>query len=245
VIPGDAVAAGALPRRRRVARLLGMAGLLAVAAFVLLQAWFLGWIVAWRWVDPGPTAFMRAELRRIQAAQPAARLQQAWVPYERISVNLKRAVIAAEDARFVEHDGVDWDAVEKAYESNRRQGRPLHGGSTISQQVAKNLFLSGERSYARKAEELLITYLIELAWPKRRILEVYLNIAEWGDGIFGAEAAARHYDGVAAAQLQPEQAARLATYLPSPKRYGRIRSGGYLDARAADVLRWMPDVQVP
>ena len=218
----------------------------AAALVVLLQLWYLGWIVAWRWHDPAQTAFMRAELERLQHARPQAQLQHQWLPYAQIAANLKRAVIAAEDARFLEHEGVDWEAVEEAYRANqKRGGRPVRGGSTISQQLAKNLFLSGERSYLRKSEELVITYMIELAWPKRRILEVYLNVAEWGEGVFGAESAARLYFGVGAGQLAPEQAARLAAFLPSPKRYGKIRVGPFLDGRTEDILRWMPETPIP
>jgi monofunctional biosynthetic peptidoglycan transglycosylase len=154
-------------------------------------------------------------------------------------------VVAAEDARFTEHEGVDWEAVQKAYEENVRRGRPVKGGSTISQQLAKNLFLSSERSYLRKAQELAITAMLEFVWDKRRILEVYLNVVEWGDGLFGAEAAARHYYGVPAAQIGSQQAARMAAFLPSPKRYGRLRAGPFLDRRTEHILRYMPVAQVP
>jgi len=231
--------------RRAVVR--GVAWLVLVVLLVLLglQAWFLGHIVYWKYQTPGPTAFVQDELERLRAKDPKATLRQQWVPYERISNNLKRAVITAEDARFTEHEGVDWDAVQRAYEENLRRGRPVKGGSTISQQLAKNLFLSPQRSYLRKLQELVITEMLEFAWDKRRILEVYLNVVEWGDGIFGAEAAARHYDGVSASQIDPEQAARLAAFLPSPKRYGRLRTGPFLDRRTEHILRYMPAAQVP
>jgi monofunctional biosynthetic peptidoglycan transglycosylase len=218
---------------------------LVVLALLALQLWFLAWVAFWKWENPHTTAFMKRELARLQQKDPQARLRHQWVPYERISADLKRAVIAAEDARFVEHDGVDWQALRKAYEENLRRGRPARGGSTISQQLAKNLFLSSEKSYARKAQELAITAMIENVWDKRRILEVYLNVVEWGEGVFGAEAAARHYYGVSAAQLGPEQAARLAAYLPSPKRYGRLRSGPFLDWRTGVILQYMPAAQLP
>jgi monofunctional biosynthetic peptidoglycan transglycosylase len=219
-------------------------GLLALLLLIAVQLWFAGWIAWWRWNDPQQTAFMRRELAALQERSPDAQLKHRWVPYERISPHLKRAVVTAEDARFAEHEGVDWDAIEKAYKDNARRGKP-RGGSTITQQLAKNLFLSPDRSYLRKAQELAITYMIEALWDKRRILEVYLNVVEWGDGVFGVEAAARHYFGISAAQLGPEQAARLATYLPSPKRYGRMRSGPYLDSRTRAILRYMPDAVVP
>jgi monofunctional biosynthetic peptidoglycan transglycosylase len=188
---------------------------------------------------------MAREEAALRQKSPKAGLRHRWVPYERISIHLKRAVITSEAARFSEHEGIDWDAVEKAYETNLKRGRPAKGGSTITQQLAKNLFLSPERSYLRKGQELVITYMIEALWDKRRILEVYLNVVEWGEGIFGAEAAARYYYGVPAAQLGVEQSARLAAYLPNPKRYGRVRSGPYLDRRTADIARYMSDAIVP
>ena len=224
------------------------AGLALVACLVVvvaLQFWYLGWVAWWKWNNPGETSFMAREEAALRQKNPKAGLRHRWVPYERISIHLKRAVITSEDARFSEHEGVDWDAVEKAYETNLKRGRPAKGGSTITQQLAKNLFLSPERSYLRKGQELVITYMIEALWDKRRILEVYLNVVEWGEGIFGAEAAARHYYGVPAAQLGIEQSARLAAYLPNPKRYGRARSGPYLDKRTADIARYMPDANVP
>lgn len=192
-------------------------------------------------VSPGSTQRQTST----QPKNPKARLSHQWVDYDRISNQLKRAVISAEDARFTEHEGVDWEALQKAYETNLKRGRPARGGSTISQQLAKNLFLSGERSYVRKAQELLITWMIELLWDKRRILEVYLNVVEWGEGVFGAQAAARYYYGIDAARLDAERAARLAAYLPSPRRYGRLRSSPYLDGRTAAILRYMPGTSVP
>lgn len=219
--------------------------LLVLLALLALQAWYLGWIVVWRFHDPQQTAFMARELDRLRQARPQAALRHQWVPYERISAHVKRAVITAEDARFIEHEGVDWEALQKAYVENTKRGRPARGGSTISQQLAKNLFLSSERSYVRKAQELVITAMLEAVWDKRRILEVYLNVVEWGEGVFGAEAAARHYYGVSAAQLGAEPSARLAAYLPSPRRYGRLRSGPYLDGRTEAILRYMPSAQIP
>ena len=230
---------------RRVLTWTWQLALLVLLGVLAVQLWFLGWIAYWKYENPRETAFMERELDRLQDKNAQARLRHQWVAYERISVHLKRAVVTSEDARFVEHEGVDWDAVAKAYEENMKRGRPAKGGSTISQQLAKNLFLSSEKSYVRKAQELVITTMLEWMWDKRRILEVYLNVVEWGEGVFGAEAAARHYYGVGAHQLGAEQAARLAAFLPSPKRYGRIRSGRYLDARTAAILRWMPSAQIP
>jgi monofunctional biosynthetic peptidoglycan transglycosylase len=231
--------------RRLIARAvwrLILLGLLVVAA---LQLWYFARVAYWRWENPSQTAFMQRELERLRQKDPRAQLRHQWVPYARISNDLKRAVVAAEDARFTQHEGVDWDAIEKAYAENLKRGRPARGGSTISQQLAKNLLLSSEKSYARKAQELVITWMIELAWDKRRILEVYLNVVEWGEGVFGAEAAARHYYGISADRLGPEQSARLAAYLPNPKRYGRIRSGPFLDRRTEDILRDLYRVPIP
>jgi monofunctional biosynthetic peptidoglycan transglycosylase len=226
-------------------RWVGLALVAAVLVAFAVQLWYLGWIAWWKWNNPGETAFMAREEAALRQKNPKAELRHRWVPYGSISVHLKRAVITSEDARFSEHEGVDWDAIEKAYKENVKRGRPAKGGSTITQQLAKNLFLSPERSYLRKGQELLITYMIEALWDKRRILEVYLNVVEWGEGIFGAEAAARYYYGVTAAQLGPDQSARLAAYLPNPKRYGRVRSGPYLDRRTAHIARYMPDAVVP
>jgi monofunctional biosynthetic peptidoglycan transglycosylase len=230
---------------RTAMRWAGLALVACLVVVVALQFWYLGWIAWWKWNNPGETSFMAREEAALRQKSPKAGLRHRWVPYERISIHLKRAVIASEDARFSEHEGVDWDAIEKAYETNLKRGRPAKGGSTITQQLAKNLFLSPERSYLRKGQELVITYMIEALWDKRRILEVYLNVVEWGEGIFGAEAAARHYYGISASQLGAEQSARLAAYLPNPKRYGRARSGPYLDKRTADIARYMPDAIVP
>jgi len=232
-------------RFSRAGRWLWRLALLAAAAVVLLQLWYLGWIAVYRWVNPKETAFMARERARIEQTRSGAGLRHVWVDYGLISVHLKRAVIAAEDARFIEHEGVDWDAVQKALDANRKRGRPARGGSTISQQLAKNLFLSPERSYVRKGQELVITYMIETLWDKRRILEVYLNVAEWGDGVFGAEAAARHYFGTSASRLGPDESARLAAMLPRPKFYDRNRSSAYLAGRAGTILRYMGDVAIP
>jgi monofunctional glycosyltransferase len=224
---------------RFLLRWAGWALIAVVVVALLIQLWYFGWVAWWKWNDPGDTSFMQRELASLQARNPRADLKHRWVPYERISIHLKRAVIASE------HEGVDWEAIEKAYKENLRRRKPPRGGSTITQQLAKNLFLSPERSYLRKAQELMITYMIEALWDKRRILEVYLNVVEWGEGVFGAEAAARHYYGIAAAHLNVEQAARLAAYLPNPKRYGRVRSGPYLDQRAAAIQRFMSYSVVP
>jgi monofunctional biosynthetic peptidoglycan transglycosylase len=226
-------------------RWLARALVVLLVALVMLQGWYLGCIVYWRWHNPALTAFMRHSQEKLAARHPPASLKHQWIAYERISNNLKRAVVTAEDARFLEHEGVDWGALEKAYENNLKRGRPAHGGSTISQQLAKNLFLSAQRSYLRKAQELLITWMVEAAWNKRRILEVYLNVVEWGDGIFGAQAAARHYFGVDAAVLTPDQAARMAAMLPAPALFDRHPDAPFLVPRTDSILRNLPAAQIP
>jgi len=219
--------------------------LLLIAAVVVYQFWIFGSVVLWTWFNPSTSAFMEDRLEALQQANPDAMLRHQWVPYERISVHLKRALIAAEDAKFLDHDGFDWEAIQKAYEKNLRKGKVVAGGSTISQQLAKNLFLSGRRTPWRKAEETLITLMIENVMSKRRIFEIYLNIIEWGNGVFGAEAAARYYYGVTAASLGPEQAARLAAMVPKPRFYDKVRETPLLERRTAIILDRMYQVQVP
>ena len=214
-------------------------GLVAYHGWIFRQVWHL------RDHDPRTTAFMRHGLERLRSADPAARLQHDWVPYERVSEHLVRAVIAAEDQRFLDHRGFDVYAIHAALERSVHRGRIRHGASTISQQLAKNLFLSPERTYLRKTQEAAITMLLERALGKRRILEIYLNVIEWGTGIYGAEAAARHYCGKTAAELTPEEAARLAAMLPSPRLYTRNPSTPYLEQRIALLLGEMEDVRIP
>lgn len=216
--------------------------LLAVLA---LQLYF--FLQIWWWVDhnPGSTSFMRQQLEVLQERNPKAQIKHKWVPYKRISNHLKRAIIAAEDSHFSTHEGVDWEALQRAYEKNERKGKVIAGGSTITQQLAKNLFLSGERSYLRKGQEMIITYMLEFWMDKERIFEIYLNVVEWGVGVFGAEAAARHYYGVSAAQLGPEQAARLAVMLPKPRFYDKNRGSAYLARRTELILRRMNAAALP
>jgi monofunctional biosynthetic peptidoglycan transglycosylase len=217
-------------------------GLLGLVAW---QLWLLGWVLLWKWVDPGETRFMEIRLAELRVKNPQAQLRQQWVPYERISPHLKRAIIAAEDARFVDHEGFDWDGIQKAIEKNQKKGRFVAGGSTITQQLAKNLFLTPTKSYLRKAEEAIITLMLESLWSKRRIFEVYLNVIEWGNGIFGAEAAARHYFGIGAGQLGPEQAAKLAGMVPNPRFYDRNRNAPGLARKASIILGRMPGAEIP
>ena len=216
-----------------------------VIAFVLAQLWFFGNIVYLSHNDPGSTAFMERRLEILRAKKPGAQLRRTWVPYERISAQLKRAVVAAEDAKFLDHEGFDWEAIQKAMTKNEQRGKVVAGASTISQQVAKNLFLSGERSWLRKGQEAIITWMMERTLSKRRILELYLNVAEWGEGVFGAEAAARYHFGVPASALGAEQAAYLAAVLPSPRRYERAKVTPYIAGRVDTILARMGSVQIP
>ncbi len=230
---------------RALWRTLWVTLLLALSALVIVQFWFV--IHIWYWVDHNPetTAFMEARLERLREKAPRATLQYQWVPYSRIAVNLKRAIIAAEDAKFLDHDGFDWDSIAKAYEKNLKKGKVVAGGSTISQQLAKNLFLSGERTWWRKAQEAAITVMLETILTKRRILEIYLNVIEWGSGVFGAEAAAQHHFGITAAALSPEQAAQLAAMVPSPRRYSAGAETPYLLKRKEIILSRMNAAQLP
>ena len=215
-----------------------------VLAFVAYQLWLLGHVLWWKWMPPSETSFMSLRLSELNEKKPDTELHYRWVPYEQISVHLKRAVIAAEDDKFVDHEGFDWEGIQKAIEKNQKKGKAVAGGSTISQQLAKNLFLSPARSYFRKAEEAIITVMIETLWDKRRILEVYLNVVEWGNGIFGCEAAAQRYYRVSAAQLTPPQAARLAVMLPNPRKYEKS-FGPRLAAHAARIQGRMQNAELP
>lgn len=222
---------------------LTLSGLLGL--LLLWQGWYLGWVTWWKWVDPGTTSFQSRRLAEMRETNPQAQLRKQWVAYEKISPHLKRAVVAAEDDKFIDHDGFDWKGMQKAIEKNQRKGRVVAGGSTISQQLAKNLLLSPSKSIWRKGGEATITVWLELLWNKRRILEVYLNTVEWGEGIFGAEAAARHYFGVSASQLSPAQAARLAVMLPAPRRFGKNPYSPYLSRRTERILARMRYADIP
>jgi monofunctional biosynthetic peptidoglycan transglycosylase len=267
---------------QRIWRLLA---LLAVS-LVSLQIYFLLRVVAMTVVDPQSTSFQRSEAWRLLTEKQRIAWSQQWVDYARISTHLKRAVIASEDAGFAEHSGVEWDALEKAWERNQkaearvarineemerraaqqaaREGRrkaapaavapprpvsraepKVVGGSTITQQLAKNLFLGSERSWARKGQEFVITYMLESFLTKQLILEIYLNHVEWGEGVFGAEAAARHYFHVSAQALAPWPAARLAVMLPAPKRFEKRPGSAYVVGRAGTVMARMGAVEAP
>lgn len=220
-----------------------MAGLALLLA--LWQGWYLGWVLWWKWVDPGQTSFMALRLDALREKNPQAQLRHAWQPYEKIALPLRRAVVAAEDDRFVDHEGFDWEGIQKALEKNQKRGKVVAGGSTISQQLAKNLFLSADKTPWRKAQEAIITVWLELLWDKRRILEVYLNVVEWGEGVFGADAAARRYYGTGAGNLSAEQAARLAVMLPAPRKFEKNPYSAYLNGRTQTILARMSHAAVP
>ena len=242
---------------------------------VALQIVFIVRIAFMTVLDPQSTTFQRSEAWRLLVDKQQIAWAQDWVASDRIAVNLKRAVIASEDAGFVDHGGVDWAAVEKAWGRNQKAAERVErqvtrqvtrqvdhktakatspqkpvlakvvGGSTITQQLAKNLFLSGERTVLRKAQELVLTLTLEALLSKERILEIYLNNVEWGEGVFGAQAAARHYFHVDSAKLGPEQAARLAVMLPAPKRFEQRPGSAYVVGRAATIQARMGGVALP
>lgn len=211
----------------------------------LYQLWIFLHICWWVKFNPSSSAFMVDRLEIIQEEKPDAELKYLWVDYSKISSNLKRAVIASEDAKFVDHEGFDWEGIEKAYEKNLKKGKIVAGGSTISQQLAKNLFLSTKRTPWRKGEEALITVMLENILSKQRILEIYLNVIEWGNGVFGAEAASRHYYKTSAAKLSSAQAAKLAAMIPNPRFYDAHKSTSYLNRRTATIQARMRFSEVP
>ncbi|MBI5279488.1 MAG: monofunctional biosynthetic peptidoglycan transglycosylase [Burkholderiales bacterium] len=236
--------------------------LLVLLAALMLQLFFLLRIAVMAVVDPESTTFQRSEAWRIATQKGRLPWRQEWVPYSQISDHLKRAVIASEDDSFANHDGVDWEALEKAWEKNARaeaqaskraaqspkasaRQPKIVGGSTITQQLAKNLLLSGERTLLRKGQEIVLTFALERMLSKQRILEIYLNSVEWGDGVFGAEAASRHYYRKSASKLGPYEAARLAVMLPRPKYFEKLAGSGYLASRASVIAGRMGGAELP
>ena len=230
---------------RTLTRLAAFAAGVLLLALVVLHAYFAAMIWWWRDHPPRETAFMAERMRELRRTNPKATLHYRFVPYARIATPLKRALIAAEDAKFVEHEGFDWDGITVALEKNEKRGRIVAGGSTITQQLAKNLFLSGSRSWIRKGEEAVITVMLESMLDKERIFELYLNVIEWGSGVFGAEAAALHYFDVPAARLSAEQAARLAAMAPNPRFYEHHQSAPGLARKIRIILARMPAADLP
>lgn len=232
---------------------LGRLLLLVLCAGLLLQLFFAARIAFMAWIDPESTTYQRSEAWQLTHSETGLRWRQQWVDYAQISTNLKRAVIASEDAGFMDHHGVQWDAIQRAYQRNAKaeakavNAKPakVYGGSTITQQLAKNLLLSGERNMLRKGQELLLAQWLELTLSKQRILELYLNNVEWGQGVFGAEAAAQHYFRKSAAQLNAAEAARLAAMLPAPKRFEKMPQSRYLAQRSRTISRYIPMISPP
>ena len=250
--------------------LLRLIGLVLIAGLAL-QLYFVARIALMKVIDPESTAFERSETYRVASSTGSLKWRQQWMPYSQISDHLKSAVIASEDATFVEHDGVDIEALEKAWDKNARAEQrtqqaisklparkaaasptkmpvkppKIVGGSTITQQLAKNLFLSGERTLLRKGQELVLTLTLEALLSKERILEIYLNSVEWGEGVFGAEAAAQHYYRKPASKLSAYEAARLAVMLPRPKYFETRPNSGYLSSRASTIAARMGGVEIP
>jgi len=214
-------------------------------AWLALQAFYFTQIALWNWVNPQSTAFMRSDAWRFAQERPDLSIQHTWVPYDQISRNLKRAIIASEDANFVNNNGYETDAILQAWEKNKARGKIVAGGSTITQQLARNLFLSRDKSYIRKGQELIITWMLELLMDKERIFEIYLNSVEWGNGVYGAEAAARYYYKTSAANLSAGQAARLAVMLPRPRYFDEHRNSPYLTQRARVIARRMGAATLP
>ena len=224
-----------------------------VLAVLALQVFFAGRIALMAAIDPQSSSFQRSEAWRLAHSDKGLAWRQQWVPYAQLPDALKRAVIVSEDDVFVLHHGVQWEAIEKAWQRNARaealarQNRPakIVGGSTITQQLAKNLLLSGERTLIRKGQEWVITVALESFLSKKKILTLYLNHVEWGTGVFGAEAAARHYFQKSASQLTEWEAARLAVMLPRPRYFEKLPQSVYLSDRAQTIMARMNDVAVP
>ena len=213
--------------------------------FFFYQLWILLHIILWTVVNPGESAFMETRLEHLQEKDEKATLRHQWVNYNQISINIKQAVIAAEDAKFIDHEGFDWEGIEKAYEKNKRRKKIVAGGSTISQQLAKNLFLSNQRTPWRKAEETIITLMLEIILSKQRILEIYLNVIEWGNNVYGIEAASLRYFSSHARDLNSFQSAKLASMIPNPKYYERHQDASGLIERSVIILSRMNSAQVP
>jgi monofunctional biosynthetic peptidoglycan transglycosylase len=211
----------------------------------LYQLWILLHITWLMHFNPSSTAFMERRLKVMQIERPDAKLKYRWVEYAKISRNLKRAVIASEDAKFMRHDGFDWQGIENAFQKNLKKGKLVAGGSSITQQLAKNLFLSSSRTPWRKGQEAIITLMLEKILTKKRIYEIYLNVIEWGNGVFGIGAAAKHYYHISAASMTTTQAAKLAVMVPNPRFYDKHRNTRYLNRRTATIRARLRYVEIP
>lgn len=222
---------------------------ISVLLVVLYQFSFLARVVWFNFYNPSSSAVMRETLSDLKRLDPEATLRFTWLDYDQISDNLKRAVISSEDANFLQHQGVEWEAIRQAWHYNQQQAAQgserRRGGSTLTQQLAKNLFLSNKRSYSRKVQELIISVMLEQVMSKQRILELYLNLAQWGKIDFGAQAAAEHYFQRSAKQLTATQAARLAAMLPNPVFYDKNGNTSYLQRRTQTIVQRMRLVSAP
>ncbi len=220
-------------------------GTVFALAWLATQAYYFAQIGVWTFANPRSTAFMRSDAWRFAQSRPDLAIQHTWVPYDDISRNLKRAIIASEDADFVNNNGYETDAILQAWEKNKARGKIVAGGSTITQQLARNLFLSRQKSYIRKGQELIITWMLETVMDKQRIFEIYLNSVEWGNGVYGAQAAAQYYYRIPASKLSAWQSARLAVMLPRPKYFDDHRQSAYLAQRTAVIARRMGAAELP
>ena len=235
-----------MPGKRRATALRWLAGAGALAFAAVAYTYLtLPDVRVLATANPKTTAFMELRIREAERKGKPMRFDQRWVPYSRISPNLRRAVLAAEDSAFWQHDGIDIEQIRVAVKQALERGDVPRGASTITQQLAKNLYLSPSRDPLRKLRELVITRRLEAELSKQRIFEIYLNVVEWGDGVYGAEAAARYHFGVPAAALAPAQAARLAVMLPSPRSYPPGRDTLYLQKRTGTILARMQYARVP
>ena len=216
-----------------------------LACIVLFNVWAYGNILSYRAIAPYRTSFMSMRMDELAAEKPNVALDYRWVPYTQISVNLKKALIASEDAKFAEHGGFDWGGIQYAIKRNKQSGEVKAGGSTISQQLAKNLFLNESRSYIRKGEEAAITAMMEAVTDKDRIFELYLNAIEWHYGVFGAEAASQYFYKRPAANLTKQQAAKLAARVPAPLFYADNPKSKRLRNKTNIILRRMGSAELP
>lgn len=214
--------------------------LIVISILVIIQLWIFSSLVYWRSNNVETTMFMR--LAYFSDFEP---IKHEWRDYDQISDNFKHAIVAAEDARFLDHHGFDWDGIENALQKNLKKDKVVAGGSTISQQLAKNLFFYNRRSILRKGQETIATTMMERMWTKQRILEVYMNSVEFGDHIYGVEAASQYYFARSSKSLSREQASFLAVLLPNPKYYQDHRNDAKLQYRQRMVLKYMRDTRIP
>ncbi len=219
--------------------------LFTIYCFVLYQLWLFSHVLYWNTNNPTSSAFMAHRLSILRAENPEATLSHNWVAYQNISYEMKRAIIVAEDGKFTQHEGFDYQALQNAFKKNLEKWKFTVGGSTITQQLAKNLFLSANKTVWRKLQEALITIMIEYVMPKQRILEIYLNIIEWGVGVFGVEAASQHFFNTSASQLTAKQATYLAAMVTNPRFYDKNRQSTRLLKKQKIFLKRLHSAKIP